>query len=81
MANKFANDTAEFDSTAGAAPNTDRAKGLSGLFAGIWDRLTLSHQRRIDSEVGQFLADHGGQLTDDLERQISRKFGNQAGQW
>ena len=81
MANKFANDAAEFDSTAGVAPRTDQATGLSGLFAGFWDRLTLSRQRRVDSEVGKFLEAHGGHLTDDLERQISRKFGNQAGQW
>ena len=81
MANKFANDAAEFDSTAGVAPRTDHATGVAGLFASIWDRLAHSRQRRVDSEVGQFLASHGGQLTDDLERQISRKFGNQAGQW
>jgi hypothetical protein len=81
MANKFVNDAAEFDSTAGVAPHTDHATGVSGLFASIWDRLTLSRQRRVDSEVGRFLEAHGGQLTDDLERQISRKFGNQAGQW
>jgi hypothetical protein len=81
MAKVFANDAAEFDSTAGAAPQPVRATGLSGLFTALVNRVTLSRQRRVDSEVGEFLASHGGQLTDDLERQISRKFGNQAGQW
>ena len=80
MAKMFANDAAEFDSTAGATQPT-RASGLSGLIAGLVSRLTLSRQRRVDSEVGQFLEAHGGHLTDDLERQISRRFGNQAGQW
>jgi hypothetical protein len=78
MANMFANDAAEFDSTAGATPRPQRATGFLTAF---FDRLTLSRQRRVDSEVGEFLEAHGGQLTDDLERQISRKFGNQAGQW
>ena len=81
MAKNFANDAAEFDSTAGVAPRNERRTGISGLFSTFLDRLTLSRQRRVDSEVGQFLASHGGHLTDDLERQISRKFGNQAGQW
>jgi hypothetical protein len=78
MANMFGNDAAEFDSTAGATPRQPRA---TGFLTTLFDRLTLSRQRRVDSEVGAFLEAHGGQLTDDLERQISRKFGNQAGQW
>jgi hypothetical protein len=80
MAKMFANDAAEFDATAGPTQPV-RASGLSGLFTAFVERLTLSRQRRVDSEVGEFLAAHGGHLTDDLERQISRKFGNQAGQW
>ncbi len=81
MAKMFAHDASEFDSTAGVAANADRPTGLTGLFSALSDRLTLNRQRRMDTAVGQFLADHGGHLTDDLERQISRKFGNQAGQW
>ena len=81
MANLFVSDASEFDSTAGAVKDQPRTVGLTGLFASIRKRLTMSRQRRIDGEVGQFLEAHGGHLTDDLERQISRKFGNQAGQW
>jgi len=81
MANMFANDTEEFDSTVGVAPQPARASGLFGLFSALSDRLTRASQRRVDGEVGQFLAEHGGQLTDDLERQISRRFGNQPGHW
>lgn len=81
MAKMFAHDASEFDSTVGVAPNTERTTGLKGLFVALSGRFTLSRQRRLDSEVGKFLADHGGHLTDDLERQISQKFGNQAGHW
>ena len=82
MANMFASDAAEFDSTTGAVAAQPRAAGIKGLFGAIAARVSSSRQRRMDSEVGQFLEAHGGHLTDDLERQISRKFGNQAGgQW
>jgi hypothetical protein len=81
MAKMFVNDAAEFDSTVGATQIPERATGMAGLFASILSRFDRSRQRRVDSEVGDFIESHGGQLTDDLERQISRKFGNQAGQW
>jgi len=79
MANTFASDAAEFDSTTGAVAAQPRSTGLKGLFGAISSRIAASRQRRVDSEVGHFLESHGGHLTDDLERQISRKFGNQAG--
>jgi hypothetical protein len=81
MARMFASDTAEFDSTVGTADANVPRAGIASLFTRLVDGLTAKRQSRIDSEVGQFLSDHGGHLTDDLERQISRKFGNQAGQW
>lgn len=81
MANMLFSDAAEFDSTAGAVHARPRTAGIARFFASIATRLTLSRQHRMDAEVGQFLEAHGGQLTDDLERQISRKFGNHAGQW
>ena len=81
MANMFASDAAEFDSTTGVVTETPHTTGIKGVFASIAARITMARQRRIDGEVGKFLESHGGQLTDDLERQISRKFGNHAGQW
>jgi hypothetical protein len=81
MAKMFVNDAAEFDSTVGATQRPQSAPGFAGLFSAILGRFDRSRQRRIDSEVGEFIESHGGQLTDDLERQISRKFGSQAGQW
>ena len=82
MANMHFTDAAEFDSTAGAVsvPTSSfgSTSGIAGVLQSIATRLTMSRQRRIDSEVGDFLASHGGQLTDDLERQISRRFGSMA---
>ena len=34
---------------------------------------------RQDSEIASFINEHGGVMTDDLERQISRRFGSMAG--
>jgi hypothetical protein len=43
---------------------------LRRIFAAI-DRL---HQRHIEQEAGQFIATHGGRLTDDIERQLGERF-------
>lgn len=80
MANTFANDAADFDSTA-IVSHEAPSLGLTGMFKSLAERLALSRQKRVDAEVGQFIEAHGGQLTDDLERQISRRFGSPSGQW
>ena len=58
------------NATAGSAPS-------------IWTRLiksfAASRQRRADSAVERYIAINGGRLTDNLERDISRKFGRMAG--
>ncbi len=74
MANTFATD--DFDSTAMIAPQSATNVGLSGLFKTITERFALSRQKRVDEEVGRFIEAQGGQLTDDIERQISRRFGS-----
>ena len=55
--------------------------GLVKAFKALTERVLLAQQRRDDAAVGRFIEEHGGQLTDDLERQISRRFGNNAGNW
>ncbi len=49
------------------------------LFQRIADALTASRTRRAQSEVERYIAMHGGVLTDDLERAISRRFGRTVG--
>ena len=80
MANMFASDAADFDSTATIL--TDRvvpATGIANFFRVIGARLAIARQKRTDLEVGRFIELNGGQLTDDLERQISRQFGSPSG--
>lgn len=38
-----------------------------------------SREARNDSAVERFIQENGGALTDDLEREISRRFGRMAG--
>jgi hypothetical protein len=44
------------------------------------DRMAESRQRAAEREIGRFLQRNGGHLTDELEREISRRFGNHAGE-
>lgn len=81
MANTFASDAAEFDSTAMVFGQKRRSHGIVGFVKAVSERFAASRQQKVDAEVGRFIASHGGQLTDDLERQISRRFGSSAGQW
>jgi hypothetical protein len=37
------------------------------------DAFVQSQQRRADREIARFLANHGGLLTDDMEREIMRR--------
>ena len=79
MANTFTSDVS-FDASAPEA-STTASTGVSGFFKSITEKFATMRQQRVDAEVGQFIESHGGQLTDDLERQISRRFGSPSGQW
>ncbi len=62
---------------AGEAPAPLAAlHALWDRFEGFWRSAAAADN---DSAVERFLKDHGGVLTDDLEREISRRFGRMAG--
>ena len=58
---RFAPDTAE-------APSTHKP-----LWRRVLDAMILARERRAEREVARYLANHGGLLTDDMERQIMRQ--------
>lgn len=39
----------------------------------IFAAIARLEQRRIEREAGRFIAEHGGRLTDDLERQLTER--------
>ena len=66
----------------GASPTTASTAAKPariGFWARLHQSITLSRQRTAEREIGRFIELHGGQLTDDIEREISRRFGGPAG--
>ena len=59
-----------------AAPTSEREPvSLADLLSWFTQGLPARNKTAEKSEVGRYLEEHGGELTDDLERAISRKFG------
>jgi hypothetical protein len=83
MAKYIAFDDASFDSTAiaGKPSMAPAVNGLKSLVKRFVARARIKRQSEAESEVARFINDHGGVLTDDLERQISREFGSRVGRW
>jgi hypothetical protein len=44
-----------------------------GLLRRIFTAFDRSYQRRLEREAGRFIAEHGGRITDDLERQLNER--------
>ena len=56
-----------------APPRTFQAP-RRGLFGRLLDAMVASRQRQVDREIARFLQANGGRLTDNLEREIERRF-------
>ncbi len=69
-------DIADFGAKRATAP----AVPQTSLFRRVADGLAQARRRRNGREVAQFIQAHGGHLTDELEREISRRFGHMAGE-
>jgi hypothetical protein len=44
------------------------------LFNRVMDVIIAARRRQVEREIGRFLRDNGGKLTDDVERTIERRF-------
>ena len=58
----------------GSVPGSAPARAHRGIFRRILATIERSHQRRVEQEAGRFIANHGGRLTDDVERQLTAHF-------
>ncbi|HRD76346.1 MAG TPA: hypothetical protein PK264_10445 [Hyphomicrobiaceae bacterium] len=67
----------------GRASDTSRRYRGGLSLTGLLTRLERALYRRLqserESEIAEFIAANGGDLTDDLERRISQRFGSWAG--
>ena len=57
----------------------DAAPVRKRLLRRIYDRMIAGQQARADRVIEQYIATRGGVLTDDIEREISRKYGGIVG--
>ena len=56
-----------------AAAKRDAVAKKAGILRRIFDAIYESRQRQTDREIARFLAPSGGRLTDDLERELTRR--------
>ncbi|MGD0314338.1 MAG: hypothetical protein ABSB37_00010 [Xanthobacteraceae bacterium] len=56
---------------AGPVPGSAPPRADRGILRRILAAIERSDQRRIEQEAERFIANHGGRLTDDLERQLT----------
>ena len=54
-----------------ARPDT-RAK--RNLFEQLIDAIIVSHQKQTDREIARYITGSGGKITDEMEREIERRF-------
>ena len=48
---------------------------FGALLERLSDAMSAAERRRTEADVAHFIADNGGVITDELERQISRRLG------
>ena len=46
-----------------------------GILVRLMAAIIAARRARAEAEIGRFIEAHGGRVTDDLEREISRRFG------
>jgi hypothetical protein len=62
-------------SDAAVIGHADHTETKPSLLARLINAVHVSRQRRAESEVAQYIRMNGGQLTDEVEREISRRYG------
>lgn len=63
------------DSPALSKPTQITAKPFARMVERLSAALYAGEQRRRDADIARMIADNGGVMTDELERQISRRVG------
>ena len=74
MATSFNADWAG-DLAGNGAADATRSVAKPSVFRRVLNALVESRQRAAEREIEAYINRHGGTLTDDLERAISRNFG------
>jgi hypothetical protein len=48
-----------------------------GFWSRVFDAISRAQERRAEREIARFLANHGGLLTDDMERELMQRLTGQ----
>jgi len=62
-------------------PLSAPARPRKGFFARFVAALVESRQRQAEREIARYLHDCGGKFTDEIEREIERRFLSRPAQW
>jgi hypothetical protein len=65
--------------SAGHAETFDTTTSRPGIFKRFFNAMIEARHRAADREIERYIMMHGGQLTDSIERDLSRTFGGSAG--
>ena len=63
------------------APTHVPASNRRGLLRRFFDAMMASRQRQVDREIARYIRDNGGRLTDNIEREIERRFLSTPSHW
>jgi hypothetical protein len=56
-----------------ASPRSNAVPSNAGVLQRILDAVFVSRQKQVDRDIARFLARSGGRLTDDMEREMTRR--------
>ncbi|MEZ5855498.1 MAG: hypothetical protein R3D67_12445 [Hyphomicrobiaceae bacterium] len=59
----------------GTSHNPASLVGVGAFFKRMGDAFMAAQRRRVEREIEHYVVTHGGVLTDEIERRISRQFG------
>jgi hypothetical protein len=51
----------------------DPVAPMAGIWRRISDAVRASHHKQVDGNIANLIAQRGGRITDDLEREITRR--------
>jgi hypothetical protein len=56
-----------------AVTTSDTVANKAGVLRRIFDAIFESRQKQADRDIAAFVAQHGGRITDELEREMTRR--------
>jgi hypothetical protein len=69
----YAGHHSDFASCRKAATTSDAVANKAGVLRRIFDSIFESRQKQADRDIAAFVAQRGGRITDELEREITRR--------